>query len=35
MHASSRHVHTQQISIIGHVYCKQDLLDGKASANFC
>jgi hypothetical protein len=35
MHANPGHVHTQQISIIGHVHGEPGYLAGKASANFC
>jgi len=35
MHAQPAHVHTQQISIFGHVHGEQGYQAGKASANFC
>jgi len=35
MHTHLAHVHTQQISIFGHLNGEPRHLIGKASANFC
>jgi len=35
MHAHPRRVHTQQISIIGHLHGERGHVAGKGSANFC